>query len=97
MAKLISEIESKISIQYHGGAINWIDQKYGGAWSRAMDEFDAALSTHSPDLWRPAGQLYFERCSRWIDEYKQNHSIATTADDAMDLLNTEIKNSLQPK
>lgn len=44
--KLISEIEAEIKFEYLPGAIRWADENFDGAWSKAIDRFDAAL-THA--------------------------------------------------
>lgn len=43
-SEIIREIEAEIKTQYLGGAIRWADAKYDGAWSKAIDRFDAALT-----------------------------------------------------
>lgn len=42
--ELINRIEAEIKIEYIGGAIQWCDEKFDGAWSKAMDRFDKALT-----------------------------------------------------
>jgi hypothetical protein len=42
--QLINAIESEIKTDYLPGAIRWSDEKFGNAWTRAMDRFDKALA-----------------------------------------------------
>lgn len=50
---IIQSIESEISYEYLPGAIRWADDNCDGAWSRAIDRFDLALSEiYSPNFER---------------------------------------------
>ena len=42
--ELINAIEAEISSGYLPGAIRWADEKYDGAWTKAMDRFERALN-----------------------------------------------------
>lgn len=43
-ANLIGEIEAELKFEYLPGAIRWADQNFDGAWSKAIDRYDNALS-----------------------------------------------------
>ena len=70
LSKYIDRIQKELSIYYQGGAINWVDENQGNAWSNAIDRFDRALlSTDKAEIKREAS-LYFNNCMGFIKEYK---------------------------
>lgn len=41
--ELMNTIEAEIRTEYIGGAIQWADQNFDNAWSKALTRFDKAL------------------------------------------------------
>lgn len=68
--KIIEKIETEIGHQYLPGAIQWIDDKHGNAWSKAMDRFDSALSTGDPQKMKVEGEVYKMTCIALLRIYK---------------------------
>lgn len=73
--QLIREIESEIQTEYLGGAIQWADSEFNGAWSKAIDDFDMALNAcidrHDYVSAKQAAESYREKILSMIRMYKK--------------------------
>lgn len=47
---LFRAIEAEIQEKYISGAIRWCDDNFDGAWSKAMNQFENALSMYQSNL-----------------------------------------------
>lgn len=92
--EIIKDIENELSIGYLPGAINYIDDKYEGAWSKAIDRFDHALSV-SPETALEDGQTYRKEILRLITLFKEGKT-GSKVDNFLDsLLGTSYKPPVQ--
>lgn len=75
-SKLIGDIENELELHYLPGAIRWIDEKYDGAWSKAIERFDHALSSATGSKYFEAakleGEIYKDTILRLIKKYKEH-------------------------
>lgn len=73
---LIESTEKEIEMQYIGGAIKWVDEKYDSAWSKAMDKFEMALVkakvSKNLEPAKTAAIEYKNKCLGFISDYKNN-------------------------
>jgi len=59
--RLMADLENELPFYCQGAAINYIDAKYDGVWTRALAECERDKNL---------GALYFEQCIKWAKEYK---------------------------
>lgn len=73
-SKITEEIENELSIVYMPNAIQYIDNNFDNAWSKALDRFDHALKigieTNNHELLILEGNIYKETILKLIDQYK---------------------------
>lgn len=76
---LINEIEAELNPRYWSGAIQWADEKYNGAWSKAIDRFENAITKGYENLnfayAQSEGEIYKQTILKLIQEYKEEKGI----------------------
>lgn len=71
-SNLIATIENELKFEYVGGAIRYIDEHYDGAWTKAIDRFDAILGQSDEQVSRLEGEIYTATILRLIACYKES-------------------------
>ena len=78
--KLINKIDAEVEQEYVGSAINWTDENFNDAWSKAIYEFENAIINGDPDSVYLAGEIYKKRCINYIRRYKEFKNRKSTFD-----------------
>lgn len=73
-SQIITEIEQAIGLDYVPGCVQWADQSLSGAWSTAINRFDAALvdaiRTCNYEHAKREGQVYRDTSLALIAKYR---------------------------
>lgn len=80
LTQLINEIEGELSQAYWPGAINWCDENFDGAWSKAIDRFDLALADagkrNDPHLAKTEADKYRHTILGLMNRYKEHKRLS---------------------